>query len=416
MGEQFVLTIETSVELGTMHAVEITREPEMLNDAFGKDARLARAEGNPVTMPVQLAQDFLDALVERVFAPTHLGVAHAVVLQSLLDLEFGMQCQQGLPKRWTDQGTGLFKADHREPEPLEGVVQATMNPERVVAQGAIQIEKEGRDCHLQCLLNRCLYLPTVAEKFLEGRVLARIEHNSQLLSLRFAAAIEPFESGQFLRVGTWIHRADGSASAELRPYSLVNAPHEDTLEIVFNVIPAEAGGLVSPALARLQVGDTILVGPRANGFFTPSEVPKAEVLWALATGTGIGPFLSMLACEPIWQKFERIVLVQAVRHAADLIYRERIAQFAQCRGARFQHIRVVSREEAPGALRGRIPALIASGALEAATSLNLSVDNSHVMLCGNPDMLHDTTAVLEARGLTRHRPRKPGQFSTEAYW
>ncbi|MFN3629335.1 MAG: ferredoxin--NADP reductase [Casimicrobiaceae bacterium] len=256
---------------------------------------------------------------------------------------------------------------------------------------------------------------TMPEKFIEGRVVGRTDYSESLFTLRFEAAIAPFIAGQFLRVGTEVER-DGMRVPELRPYSLVNPPDDPVLEIVLTVVPSSAGGVVSPALHRLRLGDPILVGPRANGFFILEEVPPAPVLWALATGTGLGPFLSILATDRAWQQFATIVLVHAVRHAAELTYRERIAQLTERQGERFRYVPIVSRESHPGALRGRIPALIASGELEARAGVELKPTNSHVMLCGNPGMLRDTTAVLESRGLTRHRPRKPGQITSEAYW
>jgi ferredoxin--NADP+ reductase len=38
------------------------------------------------------------------------------------------------------------------------------------------------------------------------------------------------------------------------------------------------------------------------------------------------------------------------------------------------------------------------------------------MLCGNPDMVRDTTAALEERGFKRNRRKQPGQITIEAYW
>jgi ferredoxin--NADP+ reductase len=38
------------------------------------------------------------------------------------------------------------------------------------------------------------------------------------------------------------------------------------------------------------------------------------------------------------------------------------------------------------------------------------------MICGNPGMVRDTTAVLEARGLKKNKRRDPGQITTEQYW
>ena len=37
----------------------------------------------------------------------------------------------------------------------------------------------------------------------------------------------------------------------------------------------EQGGILSPALHALKVGDPLLVGPRTNGFFSMPEVPAA---------------------------------------------------------------------------------------------------------------------------------------------
>jgi ferredoxin--NADP+ reductase len=39
-----------------------------------------------------------------------------------------------------------------------------------------------------------------------------------------------------------------------------------------------------------------------------------------------------------------------------------------------------------------------------------------VMLCGNPDMLKDTTAALVGRGLRKNRRRTPGQITVESFW
>lgn len=257
----------------------------------------------------------------------------------------------------------------------------------------------------------------MAEKFIEGVVVDRTDYSPALFSLRFLAPIEPFISGQFLRVGTFVRRSDrADLLPELRPYSLVNPTDDPVLEIVLTAVPFERGGLVSPALHALRPGDRILTGPRANGFFTLNEIPSAQVLWALATGTGLGPFLSILASEQAWHQFGTIVLVHAARHANELTYRDRIASLQQRRGRRLRYLRVLSRDTSPGALPGRIPALIASGELERHADLALTAETSHVMLCGNPGMLRDTTAVLEARGLRKHRLRKPGHITTEAYW
>jgi ferredoxin/flavodoxin---NADP+ reductase len=253
----------------------------------------------------------------------------------------------------------------------------------------------------------------MAHKFIEGRITGRTDYTDVLFSLRFEAAMEPFVAGQFCRVGLW---PPATEAAVMRPYSMVNAPDERPFEIVLIKVLPEAGGILSPALHGLGVGDQLCVSPKANGFFTLAEVPAAPVLWALATGTAIGPFLSMMKTAALWQKFGQVVLVHAVRTEAELTYRGQIEALAAAHPAQFHYVPFVSRQNHPSAMRGRIPEAIANGSLEARVGRVLSAETAHCMLCGNPDMVRDTMAALALRGLKKHRPKHPGQVTVEAYW
>jgi ferredoxin--NADP+ reductase len=82
----------------------------------------------------------------------------------------------------------------------------------------------------------------------------------------------------------------------------------------------------------------------------------------------------------------------------------------------FRYVSFVSREPAEGSLEGRIPAALGDGRLERAAGLQLRPENSHVMLCGNPDMLKDAQAALAGRGLRKHRRRAPGHLTVESFW
>jgi ferredoxin/flavodoxin---NADP+ reductase len=255
----------------------------------------------------------------------------------------------------------------------------------------------------------------MAQKFIEGRIVGRKDHTDSLFSLQFDAPLEPFVAGQFCRVGLELDTAKGREIV-MRPYSLVNGAGERPYEIVLIKVEREAGGVLTPALHESKIGDAIHVAPRANGFFSMPEVPNADVLWGLSTGTAIGPYLSFMKGEDAWKKFKRIVFVHAVRTAAELTYRDQIDAIARAHPEQFQYIPFVSREDYPGAMRGRIPNAIADGSLEARAGITLTADTAHCMLCGNPDMVVDTTAILEARGLRKHKRKEPGHITTEAYW
>ena len=260
----------------------------------------------------------------------------------------------------------------------------------------------------------------MSQKFIEGRVIGRKDHTSNLFSLQFEAPLAGFIAGQYCQVGLKlpaIGESNESAPAlVMRPYSLVNAPHERPFEIVLTEVPASLGGVLTPALHRLQAGDLLCISPIAYGYFSVPEVPDADVLWGLATGTANGPLLSCMKTEALWQKFRKVVLVHAVRTAAELSYREQVDAIARSHPGRFQYIPFVSRENHDGAIRGRIPQAIGDGSLEARAGIALTAETAHCMICGNPDMVADTLEILKARGLKKHRRKEAGQITTEAYW
>ncbi|AHK80464.1 ferredoxin-NADP reductase [Ectothiorhodospira haloalkaliphila] len=243
--------------------------------------------------------------------------------------------------------------------------------------------------------------------WLTGEVVELKRWTQRLYSLRVEAPVDDFKAGQFNRLGVTI---DGERVA--RPYSYVNAPDERPLDFYFITVPE---GSLTNRLQELGPGDTVELMSRANGFFVMDEIPDADVLWMFATGTALGPYLSILKTEAPWQRFDKVVLVHAVRTAEELTYQETIQGFRD-RGSQFQFVPFVSREEVRGALPGRVPAAIENGLLERHTGLPLTPDVSQVMICGNPDMVADTSAVLKARGMTRNRRREPGHITTENYW
>lgn len=245
-------------------------------------------------------------------------------------------------------------------------------------------------------------------RWIEGEVVGNRHWTDALYSLRVKVPIEPFTAGQFGRLGLEI---DGKPHG--RPYSFVNAPHEDILEFYSIVVPE---GPLSTRLHRLAAGDTVLVGPKGAGFFTLDQVPEAATLWMLATGTALGPFLSMLKTEEPWRRFHNLVLVHAVRHAEELTYQDTIRSFAERDPARFAYIPFVSRETTDFALPGRVPAAIESGALQERAGLTLTPADSQVMICGNPDMVRDTRHLLETRGFEPNTRKARGHITTENYW
>jgi ferredoxin/flavodoxin---NADP+ reductase len=252
----------------------------------------------------------------------------------------------------------------------------------------------------------------LTKKWVEGRVVGNHRWTDRLVSLKVDAPEVTFVAGQFGRLA--LPAPPGSREEMIgRPYSFVNSPQSPPHEFYFITLP---DGPLSPRLAALAPGESVWMLPQANGFFSVAEVPPADVLWCLSTGTGLGPFLSILRTDLPWQRFGRIVLVHAVRFSPELTYRDVIGEIGAAHAGAFTSIEIVSRELHPPALSGRIPDAIRDGRLEARAGIALSAENSQVMLCGNPAMVDDTQKALEARGMRRHRRREPGQITVETYW
>ena len=243
-------------------------------------------------------------------------------------------------------------------------------------------------------------------QWLGGRVVENRQWTDALFSLRVEAPKLAFQAGQFVRIAL-----DIGGERVARAFSLVNPPEDPVLEFYGVIVPE---GPLSPRLAKLKAGDALQIASNPAGFLILSEVPDARTLWLLSTGTGLAPFLSILRTETPWQRFREVVLVHAVRHARELVYRDMIAGLQKERGLRY--VSFVSREAAAGSLTGRIPAAIADGRLAAAAGTALSAETSQVLLCGNPDMLKDAAAALAERGLRKHRRRAPGHVTTESFW
>lgn len=230
-----------------------------------------------------------------------------------------------------------------------------------------------------------------------------------LFSLVVQAPIHPFTAGQFAKLSMNI-----AGQRVQRAYSYVNSPQDENLEFYLVEVPQ---GALSPSLHQLNIGETIEITPEAAGFFVVDEVPDCQTLWMLATGTAIGPYLSILQNKQGLERFEKIVLVHATRYSNDLSYWPLMQKLVDDYAGKLIIQAITSREPRPDALQGRIPQLIANGTLELAVRQVLSAETSHVMLCGNPQMVRETQQLLrDSRAMQRHLRRKPGHITSEQYW
>jgi ferredoxin--NADP+ reductase len=245
-------------------------------------------------------------------------------------------------------------------------------------------------------------------KFVEGKVVGVRQWTDRLFSIMVDAPVEPYNAGQF---GKLVLEIDGEVVG--RPYSYVNSPHERPLEFYYITVD---GGPLTEKLVKMVPGDTIYLAPKAAGFMVLSELPPAENLWMLSTGTALGPFLAILKTPDPWSRFKDIALIHAVRHVHELTYRDQIDMLLARHPGQLRYVPFVSREITDFALSGRVPAAIRDGQLQKKARMELTPEKSQIMICGNPEMVSDTSATLIEMGFRKNKRKDPGHITVENYW
>ncbi|MFW1755105.1 ferredoxin--NADP reductase [Acinetobacter wanghuae] len=250
------------------------------------------------------------------------------------------------------------------------------------------------------------------EKFSLEKVLSVHRWTNNLFSFTMTRPAHfKFTAGQFARIGLKV-----GDELVVRAYSVVSSPFDETLEFFSIVVPE---GAFTSNLQHLKVGDELYLEKIPYGYLTLAryQLPLPKDLWLLGTGTGLAPFLSMLQDFETWQNYQNIHLVYSVRTTAELAYLERIQEIVETFGEGhngFKFIPIITRDP-NAALHDRLPLLIENGELEKAAGLQLNAETTHIMLCGNPQMVEDTKEALKARGLSMNR-RGEGNIAVENYW
>ena len=194
-----------------------------------------------------------------------------------------------------------------------------------------------------------------------------------------------FEPGQFVGI-----RADVAGFGLRRsPYCIVSPPNADrTFQLLVRLVPE---GPLSYYLGALEVGDSIeFRGPNGR-----SMVPKGgdEELVLLATGVGVGPFLSLV--EVLGRRgFDRpAFLVWGLRQVEDICLVDELNDLAD----RFPFFRYqISLSQPPEGwtgLRGRIT--------ESAPPLLATLSGKRYYLVGNGAMIEEIGTALSDLGVDR---------------
>ncbi|NLD01650.1 MAG: ferredoxin--NADP reductase [Gammaproteobacteria bacterium] len=206
-----------------------------------------------------------------------------------------------------------------------------------------------------------------------------------------------FENGQFVMIGLEVE-----GRPLMRAYSIASPNYEDHLEFFSIKVP---NGPLTSRLQHLKAGDAVQVSKKPTGTLLLSDLLSGKHLYLLSTGTGLAPFISVIQDPETYERFDKVILVHGVRHVSDVAYESFITEnlpnnefFGQELRDKLIYYPTVTRE--PFRNQGRITDLMRSGKLFTDIGLPpINPEHDRAMICGGPEMLEETSAVLNEMGL-----------------
>lgn len=249
--------------------------------------------------------------------------------------------------------------------------------------------------------------------FATERVLSVHHWNDNLFS--FKTTRDPglrFENGQFVMIGLPVENRP-----LVRAYSIASPNYEEHLEFFSIKVP---NGPLTSRLQHLKVNDEVLVSRKPTGTLVIHDLKPGKNLYLLSTGTGLAPFMSVIQDIEAYDRFEKIVLIHGVRYVSELAYADFIENtlpnnefFGELVREKLIYYPTVTREAFKN--QGRLTDLIDSGKLFEDIGLPpLNPIDDRAMICGSPQMLEDTSALLDAIGFkVSARIGEPGDYVIE---
>jgi ferredoxin--NADP+ reductase len=178
-------------------------------------------------------------------------------------------------------------------------------------------------------------------------------------------------------------------------------------------------GPLTSRLRHVKVGDTVLIGRKPTGTLLLDNLRPGRNLYFLSTGTGLAPFMSLIKDPECYERYDHVILSHTVRISGELAYANHIRHelpqhefLGEDISGKLLYYPAVTREDF--AVTDRITKLIETGKIF--TDLNIpALDPEHdrVMICGSPEMLADTEALLQARGFDEGNMSTPGAYVVE---
>jgi len=228
------------------------------------------------------------------------------------------------------------------------------------------------------------------EKFYHAQITRRVDFAPDLWMFRIRSGGEfKFVPGQYATLGV-----EAGGKRVERPYSIASSPAEDEVEFFFELVPE---GALTPQLHKMQPGDQLLMRKVPKGRFSLEMQNGRTNHLLISTVTGVAPFVSYVrTLSKEWKEGRFDGKHKLYEFDKELPW--------------FKYVPTVSRpwdhEDWPGEI-GRADDILR----KYADHWELDASNTVAYLCGHPEMIEHSKAILKRRGFT-----DKGAVKEEVYW
>ncbi|QTJ62791.1 ferredoxin--NADP(+) reductase [Candidatus Nardonella dryophthoridicola] len=233
-----------------------------------------------------------------------------------------------------------------------------------------------------------------------------IKWSNYLFSIKFKADILKFIPGQFtiLRIkirNNYINRF----------YSYINSYKSKILELYIH-----KSGIVSNILYNIDKNNKIFyVTKKSYGnFILPNK--KYNTLWMISSGTGIGPYISMLKSD--FNKnnnFKYVKILHSIRYIKDFVYLYNIKKIIN----NYNNIELfifVTKENIKNHFNKRITYFLKKNNLIKYFGRNINIYNDHIMICGNINIINDVINIIKNKNIDYINKNYKNIFTFEKYY
>ncbi len=201
-----------------------------------------------------------------------------------------------------------------------------------------------------------------------------------------------------------------------RAYSIASSSkNKEFIEFYITLVHT---GELTPRIFALKPGDKIGMTTKFTGMFTMDKAPKDANLVLIATGTGVAPYMSMLRSNALENPNRKIAVIHGANNSWDLGYSSELSLLDSL-SSNFTYIPTISNPKGEiipwGGETGKVQEIWSSKVLDKKWDIELNKDNTHLFLCGNPNMINEAIDILEGEGFVEHRGKVVGQVHAEKW-